>query len=484
MRYFPQLLLVLFLASAFCSFGQTDSLSGNNLYFDGSTNYVDTRDTTLYSSFTVECWVKSPNAPSSAQGKGPVHYERNFQINWDHVSSGARNSLLINATNGGWTAVSFGPLEANTWYHLAGTYDGDTLRAYTNGRLVTQKAINGGAPVKENYSMKIGKHAKLSGAQEFFQGSVDEVRVWNVERSADEIRTSMYHPLTGTEPGLKHYYRFNANHIQGDSTQNLATGRWLPMVNNPEVRASEFPLGKGTSTVLKVNANEAQTFNSIPGGLVSLQTDSANRAFPLLFTRLIHGFYGNKPDTMQFKTQASPYWIIQPLDTGIRVKSDLMRLDMTSVEEALGMVLTQPNELKVFQRAQNSAGDWELIDTCSAIAWATGHYIFNGFRNGQMALGVPKTLVSTKKQIHPARAKLEAFLLQDGTNTFLVRNGEGLEKFALLDMTGRKVRDWDLKPSEKTGSEVRLGGKPLPSGMYILTATGAGLSKTGRVWVP
>ena len=42
-----------------------------------------------------------------------------------------------------------------------------------------------------------------------FRGQIDDVRIWSVERTADEIRQDMTTTLTGTEPGLSAYYSFD-----------------------------------------------------------------------------------------------------------------------------------------------------------------------------------------------------------------------------------------------------------------------------------
>jgi hypothetical protein len=444
-----------------------DSLAGNNLFFDGSTNYVDTRDTSLYASFTVECWVKSPNAPNSNQGKGPIHYEKNFQINWDHAQSSARNSLVLNVTNGGWQAVSFGPLEANTWYHLAGTYDGDTLRAYTNGRLVSQKIINGGSPVKESFSLKIGKHAKLSGAQEYFNGNVDEVRIWNLARTPDQIRKNIYHPLAGNEPGLKHYYQFKA--LQSDSAQNLANGKWVPAINNPGIQKSDFPFGKGSTEVFKVQASIPNFFNSSSLGLVSFNVDSSNKAFPLLFSRINAPVNGLKPDSNLFASQEKPYWIFQPLDTGVRYVSSFLRLDQNSIQNEFTMVLSEPRNLKVFNRPLTSAGSWQLVDTCQLIAFGTGHFIFTGFAAGQIMVGVPKELIFATGLVKNPNPTVKGHW--DESNQFLLfwEPNPFQTEIDLLEATGRIVQRWATdNASQNQSPQVLQLEYPLAKGIYTL----------------
>ena len=457
---------------------QVDSTAGSHLSFDGASQFVDTRDTSLYSSFTVECWVKSPLAPSSLQGKGPVHYEKNFQINWDHVQSSARSSLVLNVTNGGWQSASFGPLEGEKWYHLAGTYDGDTLRAYTNGRLVTEKVFQGGAPVKEAFSLKIGKHAKLSGAQEYFKGSVDEVRVWDRALSAKEIQTGMYHPLTGTETGLRHYYQFNAFQIQGDSVRNLAAGNWAPIRFGPEIKNSGFPFGKGATTVLSVQAQNQQFFSFPPGGLVTLTTDSANRNFPLLFTRINQDFGGQGPDSLEFVPQKAPFFILQPLDTGCRFVAPYLRLDANWVSPGFTSALSSPGQLKVFRRDSHSEGNWELKDTCKSLFWASGHFLFDGLTQGQFHLALPKNLVRSQ---HPEISirPLPYFTNEFGVRTIVWSGTERPGKTVLFDFMGKSIQVWD-QPSQ---SQLPLANN-VESGFYLIHSQINGQTVVGKIWVP
>jgi hypothetical protein len=443
-----------------------DTLAGRHLYFDGSTNFVDTRDTSLYTNFTVECWVKSPNAPSNLQGKGPVHYEKNFQINWDHVSSGARNALLVNVSNGGWQSATFGKLEANTWYHLVGTYDGDTLKTYTNGRLVTKKSINGGSPSRQNTSLKIGKHSSLSGAQEYFNGSVDEVRVWNIERSSEQIQKNMFHPLSGNEPGLKHYYQFKE--IVSDSTLNAATGKWAPLILSPQVQKSDFPFGKGISTVLNIQAGSGQFFNSIETGLVALQMDSVNRSFPLLFTKLNANFSGSKPDSNLFITQSNPYWIIQALDTGKSFRSKGMRLDYSALSPEFTINANQPSDIKVFNRPFSSSDEWQFVDTCEFIAFGSGHFIFKGFKEGQMALALSKTSTSISELKLSNSNSTRLFLNGGKELTLFFSKDDDFTEACVLDIFGRQVSNWQHAINKKVDKQVLIFENSLKSGLYFL----------------
>jgi hypothetical protein len=56
----------------------------------------------------------------------------------------------------------------------------------------------------------IGFGAVTNGTCGFFTGELDEVSVWSVVRTAQEIAQDMAGPLKGTETGLEGYWDFNA----------------------------------------------------------------------------------------------------------------------------------------------------------------------------------------------------------------------------------------------------------------------------------
>ena len=153
------------------------------LEFDGQDDYVDTGYKADSPTWTVAAWVKSPSAPSGDKQTGPVHREKNYQINWDHMMDEFRGGAAT-CVDGAWYAASFGPLEANTWYHLAATYDGENLKAYKNGALMTNRDEPSGAPDAEVETLKFGRHATNEA---FFRGTVDDVHLYNYALGSAEI---------------------------------------------------------------------------------------------------------------------------------------------------------------------------------------------------------------------------------------------------------------------------------------------------------
>lgn len=92
------------------------------------------------------------------------------------------------------------------WVHIAMTWDGTTLRTYVNGvaRLATMAA--GKMLATTTSPLTMGCNPPYFGC---FNGLFDELRVWNVARSADDITASYDKALVGNETGLVGYWKFN-----------------------------------------------------------------------------------------------------------------------------------------------------------------------------------------------------------------------------------------------------------------------------------
>jgi len=162
-----------------------EGVDGGALQFDGADDYVDTGHTDHLTTYSVCCWVTSPTAPAATSPTGPVHHEQNFQIDWNHSDETFRGSVAMNA-GGTWVAASFGDLQADTWYHLCGTYDGTVLRSYVDGVLITETAA--AAPNAESNSLKIARHA---AAAQYFEGTIDDVRIYDTALTAEQIQNVM-----------------------------------------------------------------------------------------------------------------------------------------------------------------------------------------------------------------------------------------------------------------------------------------------------
>ena len=157
---------------------------GGAVEFDGIDDYIDTGNTENLEKWTICCLAMSPAAPSGGSPTGPVHREQNYQFDWNHSDATYRAGTAINV-GGTWYAAKYEPLEADTWYHLVGTYDGETLCAYRDGQLITANTTPSGKPSSEANTLKFGRHAL---AAQYFRGKVDEARLFRRALTADEIK--------------------------------------------------------------------------------------------------------------------------------------------------------------------------------------------------------------------------------------------------------------------------------------------------------
>lgn len=177
------------------------------LSFDGSDDVVACPPwlTGSGNTFTLECWAR-PLGSGASDGNLVIHraHFNDSYLAWAVATGTFEFSISLNEKATSLSQVfSFG-----TWVHVAGTYDGTTVRLYIDGTEVGTHAVSKTIDWDTGY---FGSFIGGNGVDPYnkFNGWIDEVRVWNVARSQSEIRDSMYRPLTGAEPGLVGYYRLD-----------------------------------------------------------------------------------------------------------------------------------------------------------------------------------------------------------------------------------------------------------------------------------
>jgi hypothetical protein len=109
------------------------------------------------------------------------------------------------------------------WHFWTAVCDKEAGKMY----LYKDGNIEGSADIDVKYEYDTSEMWNMIGAavlyhhsSEHFKGSIDEVRIWNVARSGDQIREYMHRSLTGAEPGLVGYWKFD---IDRDDTVNNST---------------------------------------------------------------------------------------------------------------------------------------------------------------------------------------------------------------------------------------------------------------------
>ncbi|MFB6343090.1 LamG-like jellyroll fold domain-containing protein [Saccharicrinis sp. FJH62] len=196
---------------------------GNNLLFDGANDYVSVPfDNTLdvTSNFTVEAWVKGTS--ENWTGWDGIVYKPNSY--WLRTQGGQKNMYFYVYADGGWRNVQYvAPtgFDIRVWHHYAGVLENDTLRIFVDGVMYNEVAMNNTIDATDENSLYIG----YTG---YFDGNIDEVRIWDTDLSTDDIKEIKNRTLTeswvnsnmtsANWTNLKAYYRFDQGIPGGDNT--------------------------------------------------------------------------------------------------------------------------------------------------------------------------------------------------------------------------------------------------------------------------
>jgi Ca2+-binding RTX toxin-like protein len=110
----------------------------------------------------------------------------NAPYSWQIMADGSLRFEVNHATGGERLAwKSAGKLQANKWQHVAVTYDGEAVRFYIDGQLDANVSYATFKMDTNNEDLVLG--ADLPGSDEFFDGKMDETRIYNRALSTTEI---------------------------------------------------------------------------------------------------------------------------------------------------------------------------------------------------------------------------------------------------------------------------------------------------------
>jgi|GEM_PF-1259719 len=167
---------------------------GSAMNFDGADDYIDAGNASTlntYDRLTVSAWFR--HTADMTSYNNIVNRDR-----WSvQFKSGLHSQIGFEIANPGWNRIS-GPSNTNDglWHQVVGVYDKDAgvnnFQIYFDGVLYNQTTSNGSISTTANH-VTVGAYA--SPIAYFFNGSIDEVRVWNRSLSAQEIKQQYYGSL-------------------------------------------------------------------------------------------------------------------------------------------------------------------------------------------------------------------------------------------------------------------------------------------------
>ncbi|AMJ65859.1 LamG-like jellyroll fold domain-containing protein [Hymenobacter sp. PAMC 26628] len=261
---------------------------GNSLFFRGGSNYINagTSSRGITNRVTAEAWVKTTSASymwvtgkylnSNSEEKGFFLYVIGGQAGFDgRVGAGQY------MTSGYSTAV----VNDGRWHHLAGVYGDNTWKIYVDGILENSKSYPASNPnLVNSTALTLGNY--LYNNDQYFNGELDEVRVWRTSRTETDIRDNMCRKFPLAPADLVAYYRFDQTNGNTalDQGSAPASSSLINFSGSDTWRVSGAPIGDNSAYAYQVGgstAPQAKLVTATGDSAVATATASATRGVQL-----------------------------------------------------------------------------------------------------------------------------------------------------------------------------------------------------------
>jgi hypothetical protein len=207
---------------------------------------------------TVEAWVYPVQGASAIpyfinNGDGQnVSSQRTYELTWTWPAGVLEFDVFLNQST--WARV-LAPAPANQWVHVAATYDSvaGLLQLYTNGVLAASTTLDASGTISlAGQTLRQTTQPLLFGvclaafqiedANTWASGYMDEVRIWNTNRSSIQIAESRFCHLTGTESNLVACWNFDGTNAvdltgHGNNGTLISGAAVVPIVGPDAVHA-------------------------------------------------------------------------------------------------------------------------------------------------------------------------------------------------------------------------------------------------------
>lgn len=237
---------------------------GMALSLDGVNDIVNTNQPPGQpAALTVAAWVRLVPGPSGAGTIVGNHFHGTQWESWElNAANFGVNSAPSAATR---QSCPFPRIDDGTWHHVAGVWDGDSSVVYVDGVIAAGPVAAPLGPWASPYSLSIGgrRSTETPPVSSDASGLIDELQIWSVARTADEIAGSM-HAVLGPEytevpgSGLVGYWRFEQLHDDGFLT---------PGANDARDASSSGYLGDVLGATLASTGTVAAPVVDAPGAL-------------------------------------------------------------------------------------------------------------------------------------------------------------------------------------------------------------------------
>ena len=164
------------------------------LQLDGVGDYIDCGTNPAFDIsnwITVAAWVNPADAGDGKYHPYVTKGDHAYSLQHRHLAGDLSDSIEFFIYDATWQSARFavGASFNGEWHHLAGTYDGNNLNLYIDGALKTTTPHAGAIAVRPLYPLYIG--ADSEWPDRTYQGSIDDVRLYNSPLSGPEISNVM-----------------------------------------------------------------------------------------------------------------------------------------------------------------------------------------------------------------------------------------------------------------------------------------------------
>jgi hypothetical protein len=171
-----------------------DGIKGGAIKLDGIDDYINCgndQSLDIAAQITIAAWVKTEDA---GNGKHvPFVTKGDHSYGLKHYS---QNSIEFFIYSGGWWQAARFPVDGSfngLWHHVAGTYDGAYIRLFVDGTLKASTAYSG-LIASSSFDVNIGRNSE---ANRYYNGLIDDVRIYNYALDESEIASLGSAPTCG-----------------------------------------------------------------------------------------------------------------------------------------------------------------------------------------------------------------------------------------------------------------------------------------------
>lgn len=210
--------------------------------------------------FTIEAWIKTTSSAVQM-----IFYTGNttsggiISGTWLRMNNGTIE-FFSNRNTGNAEGTDFEIVATTTtvndgaWHHIAAVWDGTTLLVYIDTVLDSQKAWAFAPAYGAIVFVQAGAFYDFDNTnRQFFDGKIDDLRLWSTNRSQSDIAINYQRELAGNETNINAYWKFDDSYSDSTSNNNHWTPSGLPMFS------TDVPFEDTTTTSTSTTSSSTST---------------------------------------------------------------------------------------------------------------------------------------------------------------------------------------------------------------------------------